>query len=183
MSAITTALGYGDGIIHPVTRLSSPQQHTMTLLHSQIPQSSHPARNPRRRDIVATPFAARIDAVFAVKKDDINTPSQLLSTLPRANRNRASNGFSNKLKSSRQTSLRNDDESSLSTIHEQINLYLSATALILDAALRDLEHDRKRQHLLLPPDRHDTADTAPPHQQTDSTLPNLHADRITIPQR
>ena len=77
----------------------------------------------------------------------------------------------------------NDDKSSSSTIHEQIDLYLSAIALILDDAICDFEHDQKQQHL--PPDQHDTAATAPPHQQNenDSTPPNLHADRITTPQR
>ena len=90
MTAATTAQGYGDGIIHPVTRLSSLQRHTMTLLHPQTPHSSHPARNPRRRDIIATPFAVRTDAVFAVKDDDkmasqtnSNPPARHLCAHPR----------------------------------------------------------------------------------------------------
>ena len=61
----------------------------------------------------------------------------------------------------------NDDESRSSTIHEQINLYLSATALILDAALRDFKHDRKQQHLSH--DQHNNTD-----HDTDSTY--KHSD-------
>ena len=75
-----------------------------------------------------------------------------------------------------------NNEPSLSTTHhEQIDLYLSATAFILDAALRNFEHDRKQQHPS--PDRHDTAANAPPQQQNDSTPPIPHTDRITAPQR
>ena len=61
----------------------------------------------------------------------------------------------------------NDDESRSSTIHEQIDLYLSATALILDAALCDFEQDRKQQHLLH--DQHNNT-----NHDTDST--NNHSD-------
>ena len=56
----------------------------------------------------------------------------------------------------------NDNESRSSTIHEQIDLYLSATALILDAALRDFKHDQKQQHLSH--DQHNNTD-----HDTDST--------------
>ena len=152
MTATTTIQGYGDGITHPANRPSSLQRHTITLLHLRTPHISHLARNLRCRDIVAAPYAVHTDAVSVVKDDDNNTPLQPLSTSPRAKGNTASNGFSNKLKSSRQNlsvhldAHHNDDESRSSTIHEQIDLYLSATALILDAALRDFEHrDRKQQ--------------------------------------
>ena len=74
-----------------------------------------------------------------------------------------------------------NDESSSSTIHhDQIDLYLSATALILNAALCDFEHDRKQQHP--PPDR-DIAAIALPQQQNDSTPINPHTDQTTAPQR
>ena len=97
MMAATSAQGYGDGITHPATRPSSPQQHTMTPMTPLHPQTSHnnnhPARNPRRQDIVAAPLAARTDAVFdavsVVKDDNINTLLQLPSTSPHANGNTA----------------------------------------------------------------------------------------------
>jgi len=106
MTAVTTDQGYGNGITHPANRLSSLQQHTMTLLRPQIPHKRRPARNPRRRDIVVAPLAVRIDEVFDVKDDDTNMPLQPPSTSPHANGNTASNGFSNNFKSSHQTPLR-----------------------------------------------------------------------------
>ena len=63
-----------------------------------------------------------------------------------------------------------------------IDLYLSATALILDAALRDFEHDRKQQHPI--PDYEITAIALPlTQQQNDNTPINPHTDQITAPQR
>ena len=106
MAAATTDQGYGNGITHPATHLSSLQRHALTLPHPHNPHKNHPAQTPRHRDAIAAPLAVRTNAVFVVKDDDINLPSQLLSFLPHANRNTASNGFSNKPKSSHQTPLR-----------------------------------------------------------------------------
>ncbi len=61
----------------------------------------------------------------------------------------------------------NDGESRSSTIPEQIDLYLLATALILNAALCDFEHNRTQQHPLC--DQHNNID-----HDTDS--PNNHSD-------
>ncbi len=61
-----------------------------------------------------------------------------------------------------------DDEFHSSTIKEQIDFYFSTTALILNEAIQDFEHDHKQLH-----DRNTTTD-----QVTDSILnhPNEHMD-------
>lgn len=66
----------------------------------------------------------------------------------------------------------NDNDSCPPTIHKQIDLYLSATALILDAALRDFEHDQKQQHPLRNKNNNIDLDTDSLHKHSDKHLDN-----------
>ncbi len=73
-----------------------------------------------------------------------------------------------------------NDKPQSSILHKQIDSYLFETALILDAALRDFEHDRDQQNLQEQANNHNNDTNATDNQSDEppDTDPSLFHEQI-----